>query len=155
MTKELLTQENEDILSIESTISLDTIALKRMRWQVKMTVRTTLPRSYRLYKVTLELDDAPYVERIGELEAEFDASLFRNDKGQVKIHNGKVKEMKEQLERMIEECEVIDFTATVDEIKYKDSHTTLLMNVPDDVIESFNRQKTRLDIYKIILTPLL
>lgn len=153
--KELLDVEDNEMLAIESTMWLETITLKKLRWQIRMTVKTTLPRSYRAYKVELDLDESPYLERIEELEKEFDASLFSNDKNEKKKHHEKIKEMREQLDKMKGECEYIKFTATVDELKYKVNETSLLMNIPDDVIEAFNRQKTRFDIYKVTLTPII
>jgi len=157
VTKEQPTEllDDEEMLAINSTLFLETLQLKKLRWQAKITVRTTLPRSYRAYKIELELDDAPYLERIQELEEEFDATLFKDDKSSKKAHQDKVREMRDQLTRMRDETELIKFTAIVDELKYKSNETTLLMQIPDDVIEPFNRQKTRFDIYKITLTPII
>lgn len=154
--KQLIDEEKslDDILSIESTMLLDTIQLKNSRWQVKMLVATLLPKSYHYYKITLDFDEAPYIERIEELEAQFDATLFRNDAGEVKKHNKVLKEMREQLEFLQNQCEHIEFSATVEEIKYKDTRTSILARVPDDVIEPFNRQKIRLHLYKVKLTPI-
>lgn len=150
--KELL--NDADILAITSTMALDTVQLKGLRWQVKMTVRTTLPRSYRGYVVLLDLDEAPYLSRIKELEDEFDGTLFKEDPVEKKKHIERLKVQKDQLERLRNECEEIKFVAIVDELKYKENTTQLLMRVPDDVIEAFNRQKTRFEIYKVILTPI-
>ena len=154
-TPEKVHELDQEMLAIESTMWLEGITLKKLRWQVRMTVKTILPRSYRAYKVELELDESPYLERIEELERDFDASLFANDKTEKKKHHENIKEMREQLSKLQEETEYIKFTATVDELKYKANETSLLMNIPDDVIEAFNRQKTRFDIYKVTLTPII
>lgn len=70
--KELLTPEElENVGKIESTLSLDTIQLKRLKWQCKIWVKCTLPKTYRSYKIELSLDEAPYLKRIDDLESEF------------------------------------------------------------------------------------
>lgn len=154
-SQELLNlDELEKLTSIESSLDLDSITLKKKRWQAKMYINETLPRSYRQYKMILNLDEEPYQERIAEIKKEFEGTLFTNDRGSVKQHNKKIKELTDQLLMLRTECEEISFVATVEELKYKDSSTLLTIRIPDDVVEPFNRQKTRLDIYKITLIPL-
>lgn len=150
---ELLDTSIEDVGKIESSLDLETIQLKRKKWQAKVSIRTTLPKSYRCYKVELSLDEAPYIRRIDDLEAEFNGTLFATDNASIKQHDKNLKELRAKLEQLRSDCEDIEFTTTVDELKYKDGNTNLLITLPDDVIEPFNRQKARLDIYKIILIP--
>lgn len=126
-----------------------------MRWKAKFIVKAILSRSYREYKVMLELDETPYTKRINELQAEFDGTLFKDDLIEKKHHQEKINEMKKQLERLQDDCEYIEFVALVDEIKYKDGFTHLLLQIPDDIVEPFNRQKTRFDIYKLSLVPVI
>lgn len=151
--KELLDITVDDIGKIESSLDLETIQLKRKKWQAKISVRTILPKSYRCYKIELSLDEAPYIRRIEDLEAEFNGTLFKEDKASVKQHEKNLKDLREKLEQLRSDCENIDFTTVVDELKYKDGSTNLLISLPDDVIEPFNRQKARLDLYKIVLIP--
>lgn len=155
LSLEKVAEIKADELAIQSTMDLESITMKAKRWQIRMYIRSILPRSYRGYKVSLSLDESPYLERIKEKEVEFDSQLFKNDKIEKKKHHESIKEMRTQLEKMRDDCEKIDFTAVVDELKYKDGQTSLLMQVPDDVIEPFNRQKTRFEIYKVILTPII
>ena len=152
--KELLNiDEAEEASKIESELYLESIVLKDMKWNIKLTVKKTLPKSYHKYKVVLELDETPYAERIEEIESELNDSLFRDDKASRKTMQNRVGDIRKQLEAVRNDCEKIDFHATIEELKYKDSDTKLVMRVPDDVIEPFNRQKTRFDVYKITLYP--
>lgn len=152
---ELLNMEElEKLTSIESSLDLDSITLKKKRWQAKIYVNETLPRSYRSYRIVLNLDEQPYLDRIDEIKKEFEGTLFTTDKGSVKMHNEKIKELTNQLLTLRNDCEEIKFIATVEELKYKDSSTLLTIRIPDDVVEPLNRQKMRLDIYKITLIPL-
>lgn len=147
--------DDETLLDIVSTIDLESITLKRKRWETKLTVRETLPQSYRTYRVILELDEKPYRDRIGDLQTSFESSLFATQAKERKAHKKQMDELENQLETLADECERIEFIATVRELKYKDAHTTLLMLIPDDVVEPFNRQKTRLELYKVTLRPIL
>lgn len=152
--QELLTDEEiENIGKIETTLNLESIQLKKMRWTAKVYINETLPKTYRIYRFELALDETPYLSRIDELNKDFDASLFSGDASQKKIHDRKIADLTKQLETLRSECEEIQFSAILDEIKYKDIQTMLVIRLPDDVIEPFNRQKTRFDLYKLTLIP--
>lgn len=152
--KELLTPEElENVGKIESTLSLDTIQLKRLKWQCKIWVKTTLPKTYRSYRIELSLDEDPYIKRIDDLETDFSNSLFASDKASIKAHNQKISEIRTKLDQLRNDTEKIEFVSLVEELKYKDAETILLITLPDDVIEAFNRQKARFDLYKIVLIP--
>lgn len=149
--KELLGDPKEHKDTIESTVRLDEIKLKDMRWLVKLRIGTLLPKSYHLYKVIMELDEKPYKDRIEDLEAQVKGTLFENDPAQVKQLDKSIADVRKQLSERQKECERMEFNATVEELKYKDSDTVVTVRVPDDIIEAFNRQKSRLSYYKINL----
>lgn len=150
---ELIDMESENPGMIESTIYLQQLTLKDKRWSAKMIIGTTLPKSYHRYQVKMSLDESPYLERIEELEKGLDDSLFREEKTSVKATNKRIKEIRQELERMQNDCYDIEFHCTVEEVKYKDSETLLTARVPDDIIEDLNKQKFRLEAYKIALIP--
>jgi len=152
---ELLDMDDEEVLSIKSKLDLREIKLKDLSWFIKLNVKDILPRAYHRYKMRFELDTAPYIERIEEVENQLNDSLFASDPGQVRETNKKVAEMRAQLDELQKECETIEFTARVEEIKYKDGGTLLLIIAPDDVIEAFNRQKMRFDKYLLVLNPVI
>lgn len=139
---------------IVSTIRLDKIELKDMRWLCKLRIGTLLPRSYHLYKILMELDEQPYTERIEDLEAQVKGSLFENEKSTVKSLDEMIARVRKELTERRKECETMKFNCSVEELKYSGSDTILIVRVPDDTIEAFNRQKTRLSYYKITLESL-
>ena len=150
---ELIDMESENPGMIESTIFLQELKLKDKRWTSKMLIGTTLPKSYHRYSVKMELDESPYLERIEELEKGLDESLFKEEKSSLKSTQKRVKEIRQELERMQNDCYTIEFYCTVEEVKYKDSETLLTTRVPDDIIQDLNAQKFRLEAYKIALIP--
>lgn len=146
--------DDEAPTGIVSTIRLDTIQLKDMRWLCKLRIGTQLPRSYHLYKILMELDEQPYLDRIEDLEAQVKGTLFENEKASVKSLDESIARVRKDLMERKKECEKMEFNCSVEELKYKDSNTILTVRVPDDIIEAFNRQKTRLSYYKITLESL-
>lgn len=144
----------EEELKIETSMSLEGIKLDGMRWEVKLKTFTTLPRAYYHYRLLMELNQEPYLERIEHLEEELENSLFKDEPKQRKSTDELIAEIRDSLKQRLEECEKIDFRCTVKELKYKDSNTILTVIVPDDTIEQFNRQKTRFNLYKIVLYPI-
>lgn len=150
---ELIDMEDENPGMIESTIFLQELKLKDKRWSAKMLIGVTLPKSHHRYNVKMELDTAPYEDRITELEQGLDESLFREEKSSVRDTNKRIKEIRQELERMQNDCYPIEFSCVVEEVKWKDRDTLLTARIPDDIIEDLNKQKFRLEAYKIILFP--
>lgn len=145
---------DEGQLTITSKLDLLEIKLKARHWLVKLAVDNILPRSYYKYRITLDVDETPYIERIEDIEQALKDSLFAADKVSKKEADKKITEIRNQLDDLKKQCERIEFLATVEELKYKDGDTILVVRVPDDVIEPFNRQKSRFDYYCISLEPL-
>lgn len=150
---ELIDMESENPGMIESTIFLQELKLKDKRWSAKMLIGTILPKSYHRYQVKMSLDESPYEERIEELAKGLDESLFKEEKSSVKSTQKRIKEIRQELERMKNDCFDIEFFCTVEEVKYKDSETLLTSRVPDDIVQDLNIQKFRLEAYKIALIP--
>jgi hypothetical protein len=148
-------QDLDEVLKIESGVGLNGITLRGQIWTGTITVKTTLPKSYHRYKIHLSLDEHPYLQRIDDLNKDLDASLFGKERVMRKSTDEKIKEIQNNLAQLRRECEVIEFSATVDALKYSNGMTTLTMRLPDDIVEPFNRQKSRLDLYKVALIPIL
>ena len=144
----------EDILKVESTIYLELLQLKDKKWSAKFLIGAILPKSYHRYQMTLVLNEEPYLERIEELEKGLNESLFKEEKSSVKGTNKRIGEIRDELERMRRDCPEIQFNTTIEEIKYKDADPRLTCRIPDDIIEPINKQKYRLEAYKVILLPL-
>ncbi len=151
-------KESKDILEdpaldITSDFSLSSMQLKDQRWYARLFIASILPRAYHVYKVSIFLNEEPYLERISEIENSLNDTLFKNDPGEVKSVNKRIKEQRDQLERLRNDCETFEFSASVQELKYKDEGTVVILRIPDDVIEPFNRQKSRMNIYHVTLSP--
>jgi len=136
---------------IVSTVGLEEIKLKDLKWLVKLKIGTTLPKSYHRYKILMELDETPYLDRIADLEAQIKGTLFEKVPATIKQLDKNILEVKKTLAERKKECEKMEFNAVVEEVKYRGSDTLLTVKVPDDIIEAFNRQKTRLSYYKVNL----
>ncbi len=152
--KGLIDLDEEIQTGIVSTVRLQEIKLKDLKWMCKLGIGTILPKSYHNYKIIMDLDEQPYLDRIFDLENQNKDSLFKNDRAEKRKVDDNIKEVRKQLAERQKECEHIEFNATVEELKYKDSNTVIVVRVPDDVIEPFNRQKSRFVIYKIVLEPI-
>jgi len=140
---------------IESTFFLESLAMKRLRWSAKFGIHSVLPKTYHTYKMILEFNEEPYLDRIHDLEKDLDESLFKNEKVSKKQVAKKIRDIRNQISRLRKDCVKIEFTATVEGLKYKDSSTDLTIRIPDDVIDPLNKQKVRLDLYKINLVPIV
>lgn len=152
--KELLKEEElETAGRIFTTLDLETIVMKKKRWQIKIQVGATLPRTYHRYKIVLTLDEEPYLDRIAEVQTDLDNSLFKNDKAQIKDADKRIAQLQKSLDSLRGDCEVIEFSAVVESLKYRDAGTLIELRIPDDVVEPFNRQKMRMDVYSLELIP--
>lgn len=140
-------------LDITAELELDTLQLKGLRWYTRLFVEAILPRAYHQYHVTLLLNEKPYLERIDKLEKSLDDTLFKDDRAQKRRITEQVMEQNKQLAELRRDCEKFEFDAMVTEIKYKDDGTVVLLRIPDAVIEPFNRQKHRMNLYHVILSP--
>lgn len=144
----------EESTAIVTRCALDEIKLKDLIWLVKLSVNETLPRAYYRYELVMEYDREPEERRIIELTKELDGTLFENENSEIKKIETKIQEIRERMEERERECERMLFSAIVQEIKYKVAgKTQITIQVPDDIIEAFNRQKTRFNLYKITLEP--
>lgn len=143
--------DDEAPTGIVSTVRLEEIKLKDLRWYVKLRIGTLLPKTQHLYKILMELDEQPYLDRIEELESQVRGTLFEDQPAQRKQLDKSIAQVRKDLEERRKDCETMKFNATSEEVKWKDSDTVILARVPDDIIEAFNRQKSRFGYYKITL----
>lgn len=152
--KELLNLDEEVTDSIVTTVRLEKIELKDLMWHCKLRIGTQLPRSYHLYKIIMEVDEQPFLERIEEIEIDLKSGLFENDATSKARADKDIAYIKKTLEDRKRECEKMQFNAAVVELKYRENDTLIVVRVADDIIEAFNRQKSRFAYYKITLNPI-
>ena len=145
--------DSDESGSIDTKIDLNKIMLKELQWMMTLKVRTILPRAYHLYTIRLKYDEGPLDRRIAHLEEQMSGSLFKGNPAEEKKHDKLVADLRIQKQKEKQECESIEFGVRVEKLAYKDGNTVIDVLVPDDVIEAFNRQKHRLNMYAVTLIP--
>lgn len=164
-SKELLDINSPEAdLTIVANFALEEIALKKskgLRWRMKLEIFKILPKTYHSYSIDMDVDEEEFDNRIMAVEDKIDKvsserSLFpdRDDKD-IRNMRELIIGIDKERDQRIEECDVISFAAEIEEIKYKNAHTHVLIIVPDKIIEQMNAQKSRISWYKINLKPLL
>lgn len=144
----------EKAIEIEAPLKLAKIELKDLEWLVKLKVKTLLPRAYQRYELSLVYNRASKVERIKELHSSLVGTLFEMDPKEWKRRDKQILDIVRDMEDEEAMCETMKFSARIVKLEYKSSDTTeVVIRVPDDIIDSLNRQKTRLDKYKVVLNP--
>lgn len=157
LKKPLLDDDDEDIADlgkVVSKIEMDQLTLKGKMWSIKMRIETLLPETCRRYHILLELDERKYTRRIKELEKGLDESLFKEERVSRKELNQKIGKINDERMQMRRDCKPIEFDCVVEQVKYQNDGTLLTANIPDDVIEPLNRQKFRMEAYKVTLQAL-
>jgi hypothetical protein len=139
---------------VDTEFRIEELKMTGMRWSMKVQLREVLSKSYRRYTVLIKLNERPYLDRIEEKEGELDDTLLKFDKASKAAVMRDVKRMRKQLEEVRGKCLKIEFGTTVDEVKHKEG-TQLLMVLPDDVIDPINLQKHNMNIYHMVLTPIV
>jgi len=161
--KELLTEkELEKSLVIDANFALLQVLLKEdKRWRMKIGVYKILPKSYHDYTIHLIVDEEPFEKRIQSVEEKIERirkerSLFaEKDDKEIRDQKELIVDIQNELAEMKDKCEEMEFVAEIEEIKYKDGNTVVLMKVPDNVIEPLNKSKMFIQFYKIEFSPLL
>lgn len=145
---------DQDIADIESKFYLEELKMKGNEWTCKLVVSTVLSQTQHLYDMTLVFDESPFTERIKDLEARSRGSLFSgtaDDNRELREH---VDEITADMKKLKRECNTIEMSVIVKEVKYKDTRTTsLTLLIKDTVIADLNCQKELLKYYKLVMKP--
>lgn len=147
----ILDDEDDDLGKIVSKLEMKQLMLKDKTWTIQMKIETVLPESYRRYHVLLELDERNFDKRIKELEKELDDSLFREERRSRAGANKAIAQINNERLLLKRDCKPIEFNCVVEQVKYVINGTVLTANIPDDVIDALNKQKYRMEAYKITL----
>lgn len=154
--KELLDTENMTDVVATSVFILKKFEMKEdMVWRMKLQLKTQLPQSFREYKVKLSLNEEPYNVRIADLErkrgeVEGENQLFEK-KTQLKNIDQEIKEVEKELEEALSNAPEIEFAGTIEELKYKDGDTIIVIMFPALTITELNANRHVLKDYKIEL----
>lgn len=157
--------ENTDLIDLEaSTVATAVFELKKIEmkddlaWRIKLELKTKLDHSFREYNVKFSVNEQPFNLRIADLErkrseVESEDQLFGDQKKtQLKNIDSEVKEVEQELKEMQEMCPDIEFEGTIEELKYKDGNTIIVMLFPATSLAEMNDKRRQLaEYYKIEL----
>lgn len=157
-------KNEEELIDDSAIVVASSFELKKFEmkddlvWRMKLELRTRLNHSFREYDVLLSIDESPYETRIADLERkryeiDSEASLFEgNKKQELKFIDGQIQDIKDELKEKKDQCQPIEFKGTIEELKYKDSVTTVIvMMFPSASLAELNEMKHELTHYKIEL----
>jgi len=154
--KELL--DLSEKIVVESVFKLKEIKMKDdFIWRMKVELLTRLSQSFREYDVKLSANEKPFLTKIEDLnrrkaDIESENQLFEgNKKAQIKEIENEITECEEELEEMKRMCQVIEFKGTIEELKYKDGNTIVVMMFPSEVLAELDSNKTMFRNYKVEL----
>jgi len=149
-----------DDMSIVATTVFDLKKIEMkddLQWRIKLELKTQLPQSFREYTLKFSLNEEPFNVRINDLERrkqeiESSAELFEEGKNtQVKNIDAEIKEIEGEIEDMRVNCPDIEFTGTIEELKYKDGNTIIVVLFPSPSVQELNEKRRDLQHYKIEL----
>lgn len=153
-----MTAKKKQEVVATSVFAHEQTTLKKDRlWRMKLTLKTTLPETFREYGVRLSLNEEPYETRIADIErrkADVSAEnqLFGAEKKkQLAGFDQQVKDVEAELEDAREAAPEIEFDATIEQLAYKDGDTVVVMMIPATAIPAINEQRLNLSNYKIEL----
>ncbi len=130
-----------------------------MRWIMKLMIGQILDRSFYRYDIRLSINEKPFEERISDInrkidEVSSDNTLpgFKNSQ-EVNELNDRIDTIKNELQGLISQTDVMEFTTKVATINYKGDKTLVEFIVPSDMIQLLNKNKFFFNQYKIELQP--
>lgn len=130
-----------------------------LAWRIKLELKTRLDQSSREYGVKFSVNEEPFELRIKDLErkrseVESENQLFGDaKKTQLKNIDEEIKEVEQELKDTQDNCPDIEFEkGTIEELKYKDGNTIIVMLFPASSLKELNDKRRELaNIYKIEL----
>lgn len=150
--------DTDSAIIATAVFELKKIEMKNdLAWRIKLELKTRLSQSFREYDVKFSVNEEPFNLRIADLErkrseVESENQLFgENKKTQLKNIESEIKEVEQELKDMQENCPDIEFSGTIEELKYKDGNTIITMLFPASSLTELNDKRRDLAHYKIEL----
>jgi len=158
-----LAKEPEKTEKIISKFSLKTISWKfnEVVWNVQMTIYAELSKAFIHYSVKIEFDESPFLERIRQCEndminLETDNGMFDEYKEKdIDQLQAQAEEIKAQMEKRREECQTIEFDATLIKADWSGTNASVVFAVNDEMIEQLNKHKAAMSDYRIVMEPII
>lgn len=156
MKKEKTT--TEPVALYESIFLLNSLTMKKdFAWYLSITLKITLPQSFREYTVKMSVNEKPYEGRIQDLEREIsnlesESTLFPDgSKKQIANIKKQIKSVEQELADMRETCPEFEFAGIIEALAYKVGDTQITIRIPADVVNKINEHRLLLDNYKVEL----
>jgi DNA repair exonuclease SbcCD ATPase subunit len=157
-------KKKEILNTEENIIKTCTFDLKKIEmkddfiWRMKLELKTRLSQSFREYSVRLSVNEEPFENRIADLERKEEELksekqlLEQVQKEQLAGIKDEIKEVESELAEMTDLCPTIEFDGTIEELKYKDGNTIVVLMFPYSTLNEINEKRLLLsDHYKIDL----
>ncbi len=150
-------KEGEVIAS--SPFVVEQLVMKKdLWWRLKLTLKTSLPETFRNYSLRLSLNEEPYNVRIEDVrkqqeKVQDEEQLFGDaKKKQLKNFDERVKEIEKEMKEAKANAPEIEFEATVESLAYKDGDTVVILSVPSSCVQAINEHRVNLRHYKVDLS---
>lgn len=163
---EVASQERKP-MAIETTFSLGgatPLALKveggGLYWILKLNIDQILSRSYYKYNLRLSINEEPFNRRINDAEnkiSEINTEAHlpgMENKQEIKELQDRIKTIKNELNQLIKQTDVMEFMADVLTLKYSGVATVIEFKIPADTINLLNKNRFFFSQYKIELEPI-
>lgn len=165
LKKHMVTKNKELIdpldtaITIESLFTLKKIEMKDdLAWRMKLEIKNKLEHTYREYDVKFSINEEPFEMRISDLNRQIEEVKNQNQlfgdakKDQINSIKNEIKEVQQELKDLKDDCGNIEFPVTIEELKYKDGNTIIVMIFPATSLEEINEKRRDLaSYYKIEL----
>lgn len=161
--------QKKELLDLDSKIIASAVfVFKELKlkddqaWYLKLLLKTQLPQSFKEYQVKFSLNEEPFENRIADLKRKQDdvkadkqEDLFPTEgakKTQIKNIADEIKEVEQELEELRAQTPEIEFDASIEELKYIDGDTRVVLMIDSTIVSKINEVKGLLDRhYKVEL----
>lgn len=147
-------------IKVEATFTLKEVKMKMddMAWRMKFALNKRLDSTFREYDVRMSVNTDPFDDDISVIErkieeVESESHLFGDEKVEkVRYLRGQILDIKDRLGEVVDMCETMEFKGIIEELKYKDTRTTMVvMIIPAEAIQTLNEMRAHMGHYKIEL----
>ncbi len=145
-----------EIKPMTSLFTLDELQMKDMIWRLKLTVRMVMPKAYHVYTIKMFLNEEPFDNRIKSYRDKIEL-LKKENRLFAEHKTDEIAELEDDIEgvekekmELAKQCPSIDFTCQVEKIEWA-AGTKVVLQIPDSIVETLNKQKTLISYYKLEL----
>jgi hypothetical protein len=129
-------------------------------WNIVLGIHGALSEAFIHYTAKFTFDEEPFKRRITTVEQEIervkkDRQLFaEGQKQEIANLKDEISDITDEMEAMRKDCPDIEFQATAIKVDWTGDIPSVTFAVDSELVEELNKAKTKVDNYKIELTPL-